>query len=63
MADAPVARAVAAAGACPPRDGRPAAAGFPANGRARTLPRVNAADASDEMLMLAWTAGDVAAFE
>lgn len=63
VADAAVARAVAAAGACPPRDGRPAAAGFPANGRARTLPRVNAADASDEMLMLAWTAGDVAAFE
>lgn len=37
--------------------------GFPRHGRARTLPPVNAADASDEMLMLAWAAGDVAAFE
>jgi len=43
--------------------GMAAPAGFPPNGRARTLPAVNAADASDEMLMLAWAAGDVAAFE
>jgi RNA polymerase sigma-70 factor (ECF subfamily) len=30
---------------------------------ARNLPRMNAADASDDVLMLAWTAGDTSAFE
>ena len=29
----------------------------------RNLPRMNAADASDDVLMLAWTAGDTSAFE
>ena len=37
---------------------------FPSAPPGRTLPRMNsAADASDDVLMLAWTGGDVAAFE
>jgi RNA polymerase sigma-70 factor (ECF subfamily) len=38
--------------------------GFTASPPPRTLPRMNAgADASDDVLMLAWTAGDATAFE
>jgi RNA polymerase sigma factor (sigma-70 family) len=47
---------------------RPATAGSPggftATAPPRTLPRMNAgADANDDVLMLAWTGGDAAAFE
>lgn len=37
--------------------------GFTWPATARNLPRMNAADASDDVLMLAWTAGDTSAFE
>lgn len=45
-------------------DAEPARKRFPSAPSRRTLPRMNcAADASDDVLMLAWTGGDAAAFE
>lgn len=47
------------------RDGRDAAlTGFPPSAPTRNLPLMNpGADANDDLLMLAWAGGDVAAFE
>lgn len=48
----------------PARRLRPVAACFPGAAPARTLPAMNAAnDPGDDVLMLAWAGGDVAAFE
>lgn len=45
-------------------DACPARNRFPSASPGRTLPRMNSgADASDDVLMLAWTGGDAAAFE
>ena len=45
-------------------DAPPTRKRFPSAPSHRTLPRMNSgADASDDVLMLAWTAGDAAAFE
>ena len=46
------------------QDGRGADSGFPPSAPARNLPVMNpGADANDDLLMLAWVGGDVAAFE
>ena len=47
-----------------PDDRGAAASGFPTSAATRNLPMMNpGADANDDLLMLAWVGGDVAAFE